>query len=179
MQDDLTDAVKWAVDQGIADPARVCIYGASYGGYAALAGAVFTPDLYRCAVNYVGVSDMTLISNWQHEESEEGKAFYHNMVGDDKKVLDSISPVNFVSQIKIPTLHAYGEIDPRVDIKNWHELERQLKKYNKTYEYIHEDNEGHGFRSEQAKINFYLHLEAFLDRYLAPATLSAEPVTAR
>jgi dipeptidyl aminopeptidase/acylaminoacyl peptidase len=179
MQDDLTDAVKWAVDQGIADPARVCIYGASYGGYAALAGAVFTPDLYRCAVNYVGVSDMTLISNWQHEESEEGKAFYRDMVGDDKKILDSISPVNFVSRIKIPTLHAYGENDPRVDIKNWHELERELKKYQKTYEYIHEDNEGHGFRSEQASINFHLHLEAFLDRYLAPATLLAEPVTAR
>jgi len=179
MQDDLTDAVKWAVDQGIADPARVCIYGASYGGYAALAGAVFTPDLYRCAVNYVGVSDMTLISNWQHEEGEQGKAFDHNMVGDDKKVLDSISPVNFVSQIKIPTLHAYGENDPRVDIKNWKELERQLKKYNMSYEYIREDNEGHGFRTEQARINFYRHLEAFLDKYLMPATVPAEPIPVR
>jgi dipeptidyl aminopeptidase/acylaminoacyl peptidase len=179
MQDDLTDAVKWAVDEGIADPVRVGIYGASYGGYAALAGAVFTPDLYRCAVNYVGVSDMTLISNWQHEEDEQGKAFYHNMVGDDKKVLESISPVNFVSRIKIPTFHAYGENDPRVDIKNWKELERQLKKYNKTYEYIREDNEGHGFRTEQARINFYRHLEAFLDKYLMPATVSAEPIPVR
>jgi len=170
MQDDLTDAVKWAVDNGIADPDRICIYGASYGGYAALAGAVFTPDLYRCAVNYVGVSDLTLISNWQSEESESGKAFYRNMIGDDKKTLDSQSPVNFVSRIKIPTFHAYGENDPRVKIKNWDELERELKKYGKTYEYIHEDNEGHGFRSEKARIDFYRRLETFLDKYLAPAT---------
>ncbi len=179
MQDDLTDAVKWAVDQGLADPARVCIYGASYGGYAALAGAVFTPDLYRCAVNYVGVSDLSLISSWQHEEAEEGKAFYHNMVGDDKEILNSRSPVNFVSRIKIPTLHAYGENDPRVVIKNWKELERELKKYQKTYEYIYEGNEGHGFRNEQARINFYRHLEAFLDKYLASPTGPAEPTVAR
>ncbi len=179
MQDDLTDAVKWAVDQGIADPARVCIYGASYGGYAALAGAVFTPDLYRCAINYVGVSDMKLISNWQREENEEGKAFYRNMVGDDKEFLAAHSPVNFVSRIKIPTMHAYGENDPRVVIKNWEELERELKKYRKTYEYIHEDNEGHGFKNENARIKFYRHLEAFLDKYLAPATAPAESVAAR
>ena len=179
MQDDLTDAVKWAVDQGIADPARVGIYGASYGGYAALAGAVFTPDLYRCAVNYVGVSDLRLVVNWQHEMTEAGKAFDRNMLGDDKEILDSRSPVNFVSRIKIPTFHAYGENDPRVTIKNWDKLERELKKYQKTYEYIYEGNEGHGFRDEKARINFYRHVEAFLDKYLAPAALPAESMTAR
>ena len=168
MQDDLTDAVKWAIDQGIADPKRICIYGASYGGYAALAGAVFTPDLYCCAVNYVGISDLSLTSTWQNEGTEELRAFFREMVGDDKAFIQSYSPVNFVSKIKIPTLHAYGENDPRVDIKNWHRLERELKKYHKTYEYVHEDNEGHGFRAEKARINFYRHLEAFLDKYLAP-----------
>jgi dipeptidyl aminopeptidase/acylaminoacyl peptidase len=179
MQDDLTDAVKWAVDQGFADPDRVCIYGASYGGYAALAGAVFTPDLYRCAVNYVGVSDLTLISNWQNQMTDVGRTFDHNMIGDEKAFLESHSPVNFISRIKIPTFHAYGENDPRVDIKNWKELERELKKFGKTYEYIHEDDEGHGFRGEKARINFYERLEAFLDKYLAPASAPAEPVTAR
>ncbi len=170
MQDDLTDAVKWAIDQGIADPRRVCIYGASYGGYAALAGAVFTPDLYCCAVNYVGVADLSLISNWINENSDAGKAYFKDMVGDDKAFIDRCSPVNFVSQIKIPTLHAYGENDRRVKIRNWTELERELKKYNKTYEFIREDNEGHGFRNEAARINFYRHLAAFLDKYLAPST---------
>jgi dipeptidyl aminopeptidase/acylaminoacyl peptidase len=168
MQDDLTDGVKWAIDQGIADPARVCIYGASYGGYAALAGAVYTPDLYCCAVNYVGVSDLSLISTWEHEEQQSGAAYYKQMVGDDRDLLYAQSPVNFVSRIKIPTLHAYGENDPRVVMKNWTELEHELKKYNKTYEYIYEGNEGHGFKEAGARINFYHHLEAFLDKYLAP-----------
>jgi len=168
MQDDLTDAVAWAVGQGIADPARVAIYGASYGGYAALAGAVFTPDLYRCAVNYVGPSDLSLISSWQHEGSAGGKAFYHNMVGDDKELLAARSPVNFISRLRIPLLNAYGENDPRVDIKHWERLERELKKYGKAYEYLEEKNEGHGFKTEATRINFYRHLEAFLDKNLAP-----------
>lgn len=175
MQDDLTDAVKWAIDQGIADPKRVCIYGASYGGYAALAGAVFTPDLYRCAVNYVGVSDLSLISNWQNEQTEAGETYFKHMVGDDKAFIDAYSPVNFVERIKVPTLHAYGENDPRVKIKNWTELERQLKKYHKPYEYVREGNQGHGFMDEKARINFYRTLETFLAKNM-PVT--AEPPVA-
>ncbi len=166
MQDDLSDAVAWAVAQGFADPKRVCIYGASYGGYAALAGAVFTPDLYRCAVNYAGVSDLTLIASWQNEMTTRGKAYYHHLVGDDKTALTARSPINFVDRIKVPTLHAYGENDPRVLIKNWHELEAKLKKYGKIYEVVYEGNEGHGFHTEAARINFYRHLEAFLDKNL-------------
>jgi dipeptidyl aminopeptidase/acylaminoacyl peptidase len=168
MQDDITDGVKWAIDQGFADPDRVCIYGASYGGYAALAGAVFTPDLYCCAVNYVGVSDIGLISNWQNEYTQGGKAFYKTMIGDDEALIAARSPVNFVDRIKIPTMHAYGENDPRVVIQNWTELESALKKYHKTYEYIHEEGEGHGFHHEETRINFYRHLDAFLEKYLAP-----------
>lgn len=169
MQDDLTDAVKWAIDQGIADPKRVIIYGGSYGGYAALAGATFTPDLYCCAINYVGVSDMAYISDWRHEDSESGKAYYRDMIGDDSAYIHEVSPVYHVDQIKIPTLHAYGENDPRVDIKNWHELKRELDKYHKTYEYVYERNQGHGFREEKARLNFYRHMEAFLAKYVPTA----------
>jgi dipeptidyl aminopeptidase/acylaminoacyl peptidase len=165
MQDDLTDAVKWAIDQGIADPKRVCIYGASYGGYAALAGAVFTPDLYCCAINYVGVSDMDYISNWQHEESEFGESYYRGMIGDDREFIHAVSPVYYVDQIKIPTFHAYGENDPRVKIENWKELERELKKYHKTYETIREENEGHGFHDETAQIRLYRRMAEFLHKY--------------
>ncbi len=168
MQDDLTDAVAWAVEQGIADPARICIYGASYGGYAALAGVVFTPDLYCCAVNYAGVTDLDRIANWQNEMSAGGRTYCQRLIGDDKEYLESHSPVNFVSRIKVPTLHACGENDPRVDIKNWKALERELKKYGRTYEYVREANEGHGFQAERARIRFYEQLEAFLERYLRP-----------
>jgi len=167
MQNDLTDAVKWAIEQGFADPARVCIYGASYGGYAALAGAVYTPDLYCCAVNYVGVSNLALIANWRREMSEEGKAFYENMIGDEASFIKERSPVNYIERIQIPTLHAYGENDPRVVIQNWTELQTQLKKYGKTYEFIRQDGEGHGFHKEEARIDFYKKLDQFLDKYLA------------
>lgn len=167
MQDDLTDGVRWAIEQKIADPARIAIYGASYGGYAALAGATFTPDLYRCAVNYVGVSDLNLITSWgRGRSSRDADEFYKEWVGDDKQYKFDHSPVNFVDRIKIPTLHAYGFNDPRVEIDHWKRLEPKLKQYGKTYEIIIEANEGHGFRNENSRIEFYRRLEAFLAKHL-------------
>ncbi len=166
MQDDLSDAVKWAIDQGIADPDRVAIVGASYGGYAALAGVTFTPELYRCAVNYVGVSDLTIIASLG-KQGRFNELFAHDWVGD-RDLMEKKSPVNFVQNIRVPTLHAYGENDPRVDIKNWDELQRELKRYGKTYEYLHEENEGHGFRNEPARIRYYHAVDAFLQKNLAP-----------
>lgn len=177
MQDDLTDGVKWAVAQKIADPARVAIYGASYGGYAALAGATFTPDLYRCAVNYVGVSDLGLITSWGRGRFDRSSdEFYREWVGDDPHYKFERSPVNFVDRIKIPTLHAYGFNDPRVQIDNWKRLEPKLKQFGKTYEILIEGNEGHGFANESSRVTFYRKLESFLARYLAgDATASAQP----
>ena len=174
MQDDLTDAVQWAIAQGIADPARVAIYGASYGGYAALAGATFTPDLYRCAANYVGVSDLGLITSWSRRYARSSDIFYKEWVGDDKAYIQARSPINFVERIKIPTLHAYGYNDPRVDIKNWTRLEPKLKQFGKTYEILIEGNEGHGFKNESNRIEFYRHLEAFLAKYMDPHGASVE-----
>lgn len=174
MQDDLTDAVQWAITQGIADPARVAIYGASYGGYAALAGATFTPDLYRCAANYVGVSDLGLITSWSRRFGRSSDIFYKEWVGDDKAYIQARSPINFVDRIKIPTFHAYGYNDPRVDIKNWTRLEPKLKQFDKTYEILIEGNEGHGFKNEGNRIEFYRHLEAFFAKYMAPHDGSVE-----
>lgn len=167
MQDDLTDGVRWAIAQGIADPQRVAIYGASYGGYAALAGVTFTPDLYRCAVNYVGASDLALITSWSHRNGgRASELFYRDWVGDEKDYLVSRSPVNFVERIRVPTLHAYGFNDPRIDIKHWRRLEPKLKQFNKPYEVLIEDNEGHGFDHEQARLRFYRRLEEFLAKHL-------------
>jgi dipeptidyl aminopeptidase/acylaminoacyl peptidase len=169
MQDDLTDAVQWAIAQGIADPKRVAIYGGSYGGYAALAGATFTPDLYRCAVNYVGVSDLNIITSWGRGRfGRSSDMFYREWVGDDKQYKFDRSPVNFVDRIKIPTLHAYGFNDPRVDIDHWKRLEPKLKQFNKPYEVIIESDEGHGFDNERTRLAFYRRLESFLARHLAP-----------
>ena len=178
MQDDLTDAVAWAIKEGIADPNRVAIYGASYGGYAALAGAAFTPDLYRCAVNYVGVSDIALITNWQHRGETGMDLFYQTWVGDDKDFVHDRSPVNFVDQIKIPTLHGYGKNDPRVEFRNWTRLEAELKRYGKVYEAVVEEKEGHGFNDEGASIRFYRAVDLFLAKYLLPEghVVVGEPV---
>ena len=167
MQDDLTDGVKWAIDQGIADPERVAIVGASYGGYAALAGVTFTPDLYCCAVNYVGVSDLSIISGFARNHWGE-RDYEKDWIGDDRKYMHDRSPVNFVQNIRVPTLHAYGENDRRVDIDHWKRLKAQLDKYHKPYEFVREDEEGHGFRHEDARIAFYRRVEVFLEKYLKP-----------
>ncbi len=171
MQDDLTDAVKWAIDRGIADPARVCISGASYGGYAALAGVTFTPDLYCCAVNYVGVSDLAIVTSPGRFGGNLNDNFIRTWIGADHDTLFNHSPVNFVERIRVPTLHAYGENDPRVVMKNWTELEAELKRFNKPYESVREENEGHGFQHESARIAFYRKMEQFLAANLAPKTV--------
>lgn len=167
MQDDLSDAVKWAIDQGIADPARVAIYGASYGGYAALAGLTFTPELYCCGANYVGVSDLSIIAEGGTSRSESAQNFYRDQVGNDKEYLRNHSPVNFVERIRVPLFNAYGFNDPRVDIRHWNKLEAKLKQYKKTYEILIEDNEGHGFRNEANRIAYFKRLEAFFDKNLS------------
>lgn len=163
MQDDLTDGVRWALDQGIADPHRVAIYGASYGGYAALAGLVYTPELYRCGINYVGVADLEFL----HKPSEQTNAardiWFEEWIGKDSADLAARSPVNQVANIRVPSMHAYGENDPRVDIGHWKLLEAALKKHDKPYVYIRERDEGHGFENEQSRIKFYSALERFLD----------------
>jgi dipeptidyl aminopeptidase/acylaminoacyl peptidase len=168
MQDDLTDGVKWAIAQGITDAAHVGIYGASYGGYATLAGLTFTPELYRCGANYVGVSDLGLITSWgDFRRSGRGTdMFYREWVGDDAQYKHDRSPVNFVDRIRVPLLNAYGYNDRRVEIKNWTRLESKLKEYNKTYEIMIMGNEGHGFYNEGNRIDFYRRLEAFLDKYM-------------
>ncbi len=167
MQDDLTDGVKWAIAQGIADPNRIAIYGASYGGYAALVGATFTPDLYRAAVNYVGVSDLNLITSWARGRGGRGSdMFAREWIGDDRQYKFERSPVNFVDRIRIPTLHAYGFNDPRVEIEHWERLEPRLKQHGKTYEIMIERDEGHGFDNEKARLKFYARLEEFLVRHV-------------
>ncbi len=167
MQDDLTDAVKWAVAEGIADPARVAIYGASYGGYATLAGLTFTPELYCCGANYVGPSDLGLLAERGNDGDSSSANFYGDWMGDDKEYLRTHSPLNYVDRIRVPLFNAYGYNDPRVDIRHWNKLEAKLKEYHKPYEIVVEDNEGHGFYNEANRLAFYRKLETFFDKNLA------------
>jgi dienelactone hydrolase len=169
MQDDLTDGVNWAIAEGIADPARVAIYGASYGGYAALAGAMLTPDLYACAVNYVGAADLEITYKNRGDDAwRTGDEFSYQRewVGATRAYRDVTSPINLVPAMKIPTLHVYGAEDPRVKITHWSRLEPLLKKYGKDYQVIVEGRQGHGFRDPNASIPMYTALENFLAKNL-------------
>lgn len=167
MQDDLTDAVKWAVAQGVTTADRVAIYGASYGGYATLAGLAFTPELYRCGINYVGVSDLSRqVANFKISFAPYNQLFGSQKLGDDSAYLHDRSPANFVQNIRVPLFNAYGENDPRVDIRQWKVLKSRLDEYKKTYEFMRLDDEGHGFRNEENRIGFYRRIESFLAKHL-------------
>lgn len=178
MQDDLTDAVQWAVEQGIADPNRVCIFGASYGGYAAMAGITFTPDLYKCAINYVGVTDIELLFETMPTAWKRFEASMKKQIGDpDTETTDlrERSPINYVDRIKVPLLMAYGLRDPRVVIDHALNLEKELKRHEVDYELIVKKREGHGFVRFENQVEFYTKVIEFLDAHIgtAPETVSA------
>lgn len=180
MQDDLTDAVKWAIAQGYADPGRVAIYGASYGGYATLAGLAFTPELYACGVNYVGASDIERLGFMRSfdympkpQQDYMARRWLHPLK--DSKQLHDTSPVNFVQNFRVPLLMAYGEYDPRVTIDHGQVLEAALKKYNKPYQNIVIENEGHGFGKFENKLAFYRVMEKFLAENLKVPRGKVEP----
>jgi dipeptidyl aminopeptidase/acylaminoacyl peptidase len=169
MQDDITDGVKWLVDQGIADPKRIAIYGGSYGGYATLAGLAFTPDLYSCGVDYVGVSNMFTFMKSIPPYWKPYLDMFYEMVGDPSKdslLFASVSPVFHVDRMKVPLLVAQGAKDPRVNINESNQIVEALKKKGIDVQYMVKDNEGHGFSNEENRFDFYEAMEKFLEKYL-------------
>jgi len=169
MQDDITDGVEWLKREGIADPARIAIYGGSYGGYATLAGIAFTPDLYAAAVDYVGVSNLFTFMDTIPPYWKPFLDSMHEMVGDperDKDMLHAASPVFFVDRIKAPLFVAQGAKDPRVNKDESDQIVAALRARGVEVEYMVKDNEGHGFHNEENQFEFYAAMEAFLAKYL-------------
>lgn len=169
MQDDLTDATHWAINQGIADPRRICIYGASYGGYASLEGVVKEPDLYRCAVGYAGVYDLVKV---HHEagylHAQALGPFMHITLGDDETALEANSPYLHVEKIKAALFLAHGGADHTADPSHADELRGALDKIHKPYEWVYYRNEGHGFRALDHQVDVYTKMLAFFDKYIGP-----------
>ncbi|MEA3475365.1 MAG: S9 family peptidase [Candidatus Cloacimonadota bacterium] len=169
MQDDITDGVNWLIEKGIADPNRIGIYGGSYGGYATLAGLAFTPDLYACGVDYVGVSN---IFSWMKAFPPYMKPYIemiYEMVGDpekDKELLESASPLFHVDKIKAPLLIAQGANDPRVPKTESDQIVEALEEKGIEVSYMVKDNEGHGFMNEENRFDFYRAMEKFLHGHL-------------
>ena len=171
MQDDITDGVQWLVAQGIADRTRVGIYGASYGGYATLAGVAFTPELYAAAVNYVGVSNLFTFMNTIPPYWRPILPKFHDMVGHpekDKERMTRTSPALHADKIKTPLMVVQGARDPRVNKAESDQMVEALKKRGVDVPYIVKDNEGHGFRNEENQYEFYGAMEGFLAKHLKP-----------
>lgn len=169
MHDDLVDAVEYAVAQGWADRSRVGIYGGSYGGYAALAGAAFTPEVFRCAVDMCGPSNLlTLIASvpeyWQPMIAE-----LHARVGDpatEEELLRERSPLFSAHTIRIPVLVAQGANDPRVKQAEAEQIVAALRERNLDHEYLLFEDEGHGLAKPENRERFYAVAEQFLARHL-------------
>ncbi len=169
MQDDVTDGVLWLIKQGIADPKRVGIYGASYGGYAVLAGLAFTPDLYACGVDYVGVSNIFTLLETIPPYWELGRQMLYEQIGDpekDKELLKAASPVFHADRITAPLFVAQGANDPRVKKAESDQIVEALRSRGIEVEYMVKENEGHGFRNEENRFDFYRAMERFLATHL-------------
>jgi dipeptidyl aminopeptidase/acylaminoacyl peptidase len=176
MQDDIADGTRWAIAQGIADPKRICIAGASYGGYATLMGLIRDPDLYKCGVEWVGVTDIKLMydGQWNFRSSLPAEWKQYGMpelVGDpvkDAAQLAATSPLQQVARIHQPLLMAYGGVDRQVPIYHGQKLYEALGKTNRNVEWIEYNEEGHGWSLPKNRFDFYGKMAAFLDKNIGP-----------
>ena len=173
MQDDITDTAEWLFKQGIADRQRACIYGASYGGYAAMQAMVRTPDLFKCAVNYVGVTDLQLFQSvgWSdYADGEFNKLYAPIMVGDlqrDSVQLRATSPAQNASAFKGASFLAYGAEDLRVPLIHGERMRDALQRAGKPVEWMIKAEEGHGYVRPENRVEFYTRAEAFIRAHTA------------
>ena len=171
MIDDMTDAVDWAIAQGIADKDRICTYGASYGGYAALQSIVRNPTKYKCTIGYVGMYSMDL---WMDDsdvaEMDWGRAYQRQVFPESVAGRQAQSPAFHVDRINVPVMLVHGAKDPRVPISQYELLLDKLTEAGKAPEVtVVEDKEGHGFYDYQNQVDLYTTMEAFLDKHIGPA----------
>jgi dipeptidyl aminopeptidase/acylaminoacyl peptidase len=165
MQDDLTDATHWLIEQKLADPQRICIFGASYGAYAALMGAVREPALYRCAVGYVGVYDLVAMAHDNARTAKWAQTWTDEWVGE-KSTLAAISPVHLADRIKVPVLLVAGGRDDRAPIGQSKAMEKAIRAAGGSVESWYVPTEGHGFYTPEHQREFYTRLLAFLQASL-------------
>jgi len=169
MQNDVTDGVYWLIREGVADKDKVAIYGGSYGGYATLQGIVVNPTLYAAAVDYVGVSNLFTFMNTIPPYWKPLLDMMYEMVGNpvnDSVQFTATSPALNAGKIMTPLFVAQGANDPRVNIAESDQIVEALRNRGVEVEYMVKDNEGHGFRNEENRFDFYRAMEKFLSQYL-------------
>lgn len=169
MQDDLADSVNWAISNKLADPSRICTYGASYGGYAALMQPIRYPDLYKCAIGYVGVYDLLVMKKaGDVKDSASGRRYLDRVLGTDVAQLRAWSPSQNVGKIKIPVFIAQGMIDRRVPMEQFDSLRDAFKSNGVPIETMVASGEGHGYYKPENRAELYKRMEAFLGKYIGP-----------
>jgi dipeptidyl aminopeptidase/acylaminoacyl peptidase len=183
MQSDISDGLKAVVDAGLVDPGRVCIVGASYGGYAALAGVSLTPELYRCAVSTAGISDLKAFVNWRkamYGADSGGYTYWLDAIGDPATAADRLtatSPINLVSSIKAPLLLIHGSDDGIVPLSQSEAMMRALDKAGKPTKLIVFEGEGHSFWSDKNQKAWLIAIDRFLWQQLGPGSNVTTPPT--
>ncbi|MGB9110242.1 MAG: alpha/beta fold hydrolase [Telluria sp.] len=187
MQDDLADGARWAIAQGVADAGRICIAGASYGGYASLMGLIKDPDLYRCGIAWSAVTDIELLFNgsWNFPSDLSDRYKEHgfkDMIGDpdkDAAQLAATSPIRQARRINRPLLLAHGGYDSRVPITHGTRLRDAIRRTNADLEWIEYPEEGHGWSKLATQVDFWTRVERFLARHIGSeaqrAAASAQP----
>jgi dipeptidyl aminopeptidase/acylaminoacyl peptidase len=176
MLDDIADATRWAIQQNIAPDDRICIYGASYGGFASLMTAAREPELYRCAIGYSGVYDLELV--WESgdiPDSRSGRAYLERVLGTDVAKLRAQSPVYNVQSIKAPVLLIHGKADWRADYEQAQRMKAALEKNQKKVEWLALGREGHGIYDEDTRREVYERILQFLDANLKTPQPAAAP----
>ncbi len=171
MHDDLIDAVQWSVDEGIADPDRIAIMGASYGGYATLAGMTFTPETFSCGIDIVGPSNLVTLLESLPPYWEPTIELFTKRVGDHrtdegKQLLIERSPLTYVDRIQNPLLIGQGANDPRVKQSESDQIVQSMKEKAIPVTYVLYPDEGHGFAKPENRLSFYAVVEAFLSECL-------------
>jgi dipeptidyl aminopeptidase/acylaminoacyl peptidase len=164
MQDDITDGTQYLIEQKIADPKRICIMGASYGGYAALLGAARTPDLYQCSISFAGISDLRELRSSYRNYTNYNLA--KKQLGEDNDLLEQNSPLNMVKQIKVPVLLLHGTEDRSVPVKQSRMMAEELADENKVFTYIEIEDGTHHLDYLPHRKQTFEAIDAFLNKYL-------------
>lgn len=174
VQQDMIDGVKWAIDQSYADPKRVCVYGASFGGYSAMMTTIRAPGMFKCAVGYAGIYDLQMMySKGDIQEQKSGRSYLSAVIGKDDADLAANSPDKLADKIDVPVLLVHGEADERAPFAQAKAMRSALDAAHKPYEWLSKPGEGHGFFDEKNNIEFYNQLASFLAKNIGPGATAS------
>jgi dipeptidyl aminopeptidase/acylaminoacyl peptidase len=172
LQNDVTDGVRWAIEQHLADPQRICTFGASFGGYTALIQPILNPGMYKCAIGYVGVYDLPLMRKTDKNlgQAKRTGRFFDRTLGTDEDALAKVSPALRAGEIKVPVLLVHGHDDKTADLNQYKVMESAMKASGHPAETWVAPGEGHGFVKPENIAELYRRMEAFLAKNIGPGT---------